>query len=176
MRLLVISLLAILVGLGTVLAQGQRKQDPADVVVDIQLQLIDLTAKEEDLKLQAQQLDEALKPENIERSLAGFGSTRPEELREQRRRELTVEKARVTAQQEQLSLQRARLETNLAAAQVEAYQQSARGTVPMENYFGFSVKRSTRVAMSLALVFVLVAASVALLIIKYRLNRGAIKD
>ena len=55
-------------------------------------ELLDLQGKEADLRMQLQELDEALKPENIERSLAGIGSTRPEELREARRRHLTIQR------------------------------------------------------------------------------------
>jgi hypothetical protein len=73
-------------------------------------------------------LDESLKPENIERSLAGIGSTRPEELREQRRRQLTIERDGVQAQLKTLETSRQRLETALANAEVLAYQESARPT------------------------------------------------
>ena len=40
----------------------------------------------------AAELEEDLKPENIERALAGFGSTKPEEVRDRRRRLLMIEK------------------------------------------------------------------------------------
>ena len=59
------------------------------------------------------------------------------ELREQRRKELTAEKAAVTAQLEQLALRRTQLEAAISAAEVRAYQQSASGMV--ENYFGLRV-------------------------------------
>ena len=170
MRITVV-FLAILISLGTVLAQTK---DPAEVVSEIQLQLIDLSAKEEATKLQLQQLDEALKPENIANSVAGYGSTRPEELREQRRRELTIAKTNATAQLDQLAQQRVRLEANLATAQVEAYHQSAKGVVPMENYFGFSVKRSTRVAMSIVFVLLLLTGALAIMIVKLRLKSNSL--
>jgi len=76
-------------------------------------------------------LDEALKPENIERSLAGVGSTRPEELREARRRQLTIEKNGLQAQLQTLETGRVRLEAALANAEALAYQQSARPTQMM---------------------------------------------
>ena len=71
-NLLVVFILMLLSSFGGV-AVAQTK-DPADVVQDLKLQLIDLNAQEETLKLQVAQLDESLKPENIENSLAGLGS------------------------------------------------------------------------------------------------------
>ena len=108
-------------------AYSQTKQSAVETVQDLKLQLIELDARQETAKLQVQQLEEALKPENIERSLAGVGSTKPEELREQRRRQLLIEKKAADAQLEQLTLRRTQLETALSAAEVQAYQQSADG-------------------------------------------------
>ena len=108
-------------------AYSQTKQSAVETVQDLKLQLIELDARQETAKLQGQQLEEALKPENIERSLAGVGSTKPEELREQRRRQLLIEKKAADAQLEQLTLKRTQLETALSAAEVQAYQQSADG-------------------------------------------------
>lgn len=111
---------------------GQSK-DPADVVQNIKLQLIDLNAQEEMLKLQAEELDESLKPENIEHSLAGIGSTRPEELRAQRRRQLMAEKTSVVSKLEQVTIKRTQLETELAVAESKLYEQSASGPSPVQN-------------------------------------------
>jgi len=108
-------------------AYSQTKQSAVETVQDLKLQLIELDARQETAKLQVQQLEDALKPENIERSLAGVGSTKPEELREQRRRQLLIEKKAADAQLEQLTLKRTQLETALSAAEVQAYQQSAAG-------------------------------------------------
>ena len=113
--------------------QTQDTPNAAETVDNLKLQLIELSANEDSTKLRAQQLDEALKPENIERSLAGVGSTRPEELREQRRRELSTEKATVTAQLEALALQRSRLEAALAQAETNAYHESAKGFAAYQN-------------------------------------------
>ncbi len=114
-------------------SSAQEKPSAAETVEDLKLQLIDVKAREEDLKLRVQQLDENLKPENIERALAGVGSTRPEELREQRRLQLTIEKTGLVAQLEETAALRSRLETSLAAAEVEAYQQSAKGSTAIQN-------------------------------------------
>jgi hypothetical protein len=118
-------------------AHSQTNQSAAETVQDLKLQLIELDAKEEAAKLQVQQFEDALKPENIEHSLAGIGSTRPEELREQRRRQLLIEKKAADTQLEQLALKRTQLETMLAAAEVQAYQQSADGPA-IENSFGIA--------------------------------------
>jgi hypothetical protein len=130
LRLLLLTGLVVLCPLQS---RAQENPSAAETVGDLKLQLIDVKAREDDLKLQVQQLDENLKPENIERALAGVGSTRPEELREQRRLQLTIEKTRVVAQLEGTTALRSRLETSLAAAEVEAYQQSAKGSTPLQN-------------------------------------------
>jgi hypothetical protein len=92
----------------------------------LRAQLVEVQAKEEGLRVRAQQLEESLKPENIERSLAGVGSTKPEELRESRRRQLTIERDSVLAQLKLLETSRQRLETAISNAEALAYQQSAR--------------------------------------------------
>lgn len=97
---------------------------------DLRSQLLDIQAKEAELQARERQLNEALKPENIERSLAGIGSTRPEELREQRRRQLTIERDGVQAQLKLMQTRRERLESALRTADGMAYQQSAEGTSP----------------------------------------------
>jgi len=85
----------------------------------LRTELRDVQAKESDLQARAEDLDIALKPENIERSIAGFGTTHPEELREQRRRQLESEKERVRKQLAQLASSRAQLEQAIAGADVE---------------------------------------------------------
>ena len=69
-----------------------------------------------------------MRPENIERFFALNGSTRPEELREQRRRQLSIQRDGVLAQLQTLETGKQRLETALANAEILAYQQSARPT------------------------------------------------
>jgi hypothetical protein len=109
--------------MGAAYGQAPSAAETAD---NIRLKLLDLQAQQEDLKARAQELEEALKPENIERSLAGVGSTRPEELRESRRRQLTIQRDSVLAQLKILETGRVRLETALGEAEARAYQQSAR--------------------------------------------------
>ena len=91
----------------------------------LRLELIDVLGKEAFLRSRAQQLDEDIKPENIARSLAGFGSTKPEELREFRRRQLELEKKSVLKQLEDVSTRRQQLEAEIALAETQAYHESA---------------------------------------------------
>ena len=103
-----------------------QERNNASVTVDqLRLQLIEVQEKEGSLRIRAEQLDEDLKPENIERVFAGIGSTRPEELREARRRQLTIERESVKAQLKLVEETRARLETAIAVAEGRAYQESA---------------------------------------------------
>lgn len=96
-------------------------------VEQLRSQLGDIQAKEAQLQARSRQLDEDLRPENIERSLALNGSTRPEELREQRRRQLEKEKEEVRSQLDQLATSRARIESAITIAEAATYRQSAGG-------------------------------------------------
>ena len=98
-----------------------------EAAADLRLRLVEVQTREAERQARLFQLDEALQPQNIERSLAGIGSTRPEELREQRRRELTIEKDLVRKQLELLETSRVRLEAAIQAADSRAYHQSAQG-------------------------------------------------
>jgi hypothetical protein len=149
-------------------AYSQTKQSAVETVQDLKLQLIELDARQETTKLQVQQLEDALKPENIERSLAGVGSTKPEELREQRRRQLLIEKKAADAQLEQLTLKRTQLETALSAAEVQAYQQSAAGP-GIENSFRGAFNTTTWL-LALGLLAILVIAVVACVSVLLRMQ------
>lgn len=116
----------VLIFLAFVSVHAQETPSAAETVDKIKLQLLEVQAKEDELKARADQLEEALKPENIERSLAGVGSTRPEELREARRKQLSIERDGVLAQIKILETSRTRLESSLAQAEGRAYQESAR--------------------------------------------------
>ena len=115
----------------SVTGYAQETASAAENVEKLKAQLLEVQDKEEVLQSRVQQLDDSLKPENIERSLAGIGSTRPEELRESRRRQLTIERDGVMAQLQTVENSRQRLETALANAEIVAYQQSARPTQMM---------------------------------------------
>lgn len=107
---------------------AQTSNDPAQTTDDLRAQLLKVQAKEAELQARARQLDEELKPENIQRSLAGVGSTRPEELRELRRRELSIEKESVARQLKLVATSRERLESAVNIADTRAYQKSAEGS------------------------------------------------
>lgn len=120
------SLALVVVLLFSVLSYAQeRSESAAESVERMKLQLLDMQALEADLRARLQELDESIKPENIERSLAGVGSTRPEELREARRRQLSIQRDGVRTQLQTLESSRMRLETSIANAEALAYQQSA---------------------------------------------------
>ena len=170
LRLVVLAALVILCPLQS---RAQDKPSFAETVENLKLQLIEVKAREDDLKLRVQQLDENLKPENIERSLAGVGSTRPDELREQRRRQLTVEKTGVVAQLEETAAQRSRLEAALAAADVEAYQQSAKGNTAVQNEMLGSQSPITFRWLLLATLVVVVGIGVSImLVLRLRVSAG----
>ena len=122
-----IGLLSILFLSSAIAASAQNPASAAQSVENLRAQLQNLESKETELQTRSRQLDEDLKPENIEKYFALNGSTHPEELREQRRRQLETEKSNVTAQLEQLAASRARLESAIATAEAAAYRQSAGG-------------------------------------------------
>ena len=166
-------LLAALVILCPLQSRAQEKPSAAETVENLKLQLIDVKAREDELKLRVQQLDENLKPENIERALAGVGSTKPEELREQRRRQLTIEKTGVVAQLEETAALRSQLEASLAAAEVEAYQQSAKGSTVIQNEMLGSQSLLTQRWLLLALLVVVVGIGVSvMMVLKLRVSAG----
>ena len=105
-------------------ATAQDASNVSDSLDTLRSQLLDAQAKETELETRQHQLDEDLKPENIERSLAGIGSTKPEELRESRRRQLSIERDGVRAQLKLVKTSRERLESVIRLAETQAYQQS----------------------------------------------------
>ena len=133
-------------------AFAQNPVSNTQAVENLRAQLQNLESKETELQTRSHQLDEDLKPENIEKYFALNGSTHPEELREQRRRQLEAEKSNITTQLEQLAASRARLEAAIATAEAAAYRQSAgsapsslqpQGSVSSNQTNGTSSTRST---------------------------------
>ena len=82
-------------------------------------QLMDVQAKIADFEARLEQIEFALRPENIEASTAGYGSTRPEVARETRKKQLESERNRVTAQLKLAETSRTRLETAVTNADAE---------------------------------------------------------
>ena len=147
-------------------------QDSAQRIEKLRQDLTEVQAKETELRARLEQLNNDLKPENIERSLAGIGSTHPEDLREHRRRMLTIEKDGVLAQLKTLEEQRVSLETSIAAAENEAYLQSAQPSpAPSTQMFvSGNPERSRRlwIALPLGLVTLLIIGAGAFLIVRKR--------
>jgi hypothetical protein len=85
----------------------------------LRTQLRDVQEKEGAWQARIEQIDYSLKPDNIERSVSSYGSTRPEEAREARRRQLESEKVRARTQIDLLASSRQRLETAVINADLE---------------------------------------------------------
>jgi len=105
----------------TALAQPRSQE----IAANLRVQLSELEVRQAEMQARDEQLVEDLKAENIERSLVGVGSTRPELLREERRRQLEIVRAGVRLQLDELDRSRARLEAAIAEADALAYWQSA---------------------------------------------------
>lgn len=89
-------------------------------------QLRDVQAKEADLQSRLEQIEYDIKPENIERSTAFNGTTRPDEVRETRRRQLENERTRIRSQLDLMYTSRTRLESAIALADTEVERLRAR--------------------------------------------------
>lgn len=126
-KVIVMVMVAALIGSELVSAAAQNTAQ--EKAASLRAQLIEVETKQADLQTRLQKLEEDLKPENIAENLAGIGSTKPEDLREQRRRQLEIERNGVKAQLDLLATSRTRLETAIARADAEAYRQSAQPTV-----------------------------------------------
>ena len=128
-----IALVSIVIAFGT--ASTVAAQQPGGEVspATLKQQLLDLESKETRIRMRLEELDEQLKPESIERELAGIGSVHPGELREHRRKLLTIERNGLQTQLGLLEEDRARIEAAIAAGMAAslAYAQpspeSARG-------------------------------------------------
>jgi hypothetical protein len=86
---------------------------------NLRAQLIDAETKLGDLQARLEQVDYSLRPENIERATAGYGTLRPEDLRESRSRQLQGEKVRIQSQIRILETSKVRLEQSLLIADAE---------------------------------------------------------
>jgi TolA-binding protein len=84
-------------------------------MINLEDQLMLLGEKEAGLQSRLEDVNEQLRPENIEK-LPIMGSLRPEEVRETTSRRLTAEQQRINAQLDLLHQSRARLQSSLAVA------------------------------------------------------------
>lgn len=154
-RYLSLTVLFAAILLGAIQVSAQDTASAAQTAENLRAQLRDLQMKEAELQYRVNQLDFELKPENIERYFAGVGSTRPEELREQRRRQLQLEKDALVSQLRSLGESKIRLESAITRADSLAYQQSALGSASLmltRVWNGHKALAVTGVVMSAALV------------------------
>jgi hypothetical protein len=82
-------------------------------------QLMEVQTKIGDYQSKLEQIDWALRPENIESSTAGYGSTRPEQARDARKKALESEKARTATQLRLAETSKTRLEGAVGNADAE---------------------------------------------------------
>jgi hypothetical protein len=116
-----ITLIFILIALGVASTVAAQQRPDRDVSAsDLKKQLIDVQAKEIQLRMRLEEIDEELKPESIERELAGIGSVHPEELRDRRRKLLTIERNGLQAQLDLLEEDRARIEAAIVVTEEAA--------------------------------------------------------
>jgi hypothetical protein len=103
------------------LAQTSGKEAAAN----LRLQLSEVQIRKAEAQELDEQLEKDLRPENIERSFAGIGSTHPERLRELRRRQLEITRARVRIELDELDRSQTCLEAAIGEVDTVAYWQSA---------------------------------------------------
>jgi hypothetical protein len=96
---------------------AQEKNSADDKIASLKQQLMDIEWIATEARIRLEELDEQLKPQNIELAVAGIGSTHPEELREYRRKVLTIERDEIHTQRELLEEDRARIKVEIAAAE-----------------------------------------------------------
>lgn len=80
---------------------------------DLEEQLFAIAKEEANLQTQLEEVNEQLRPENIEQ-LQVFGSLRPEEVRESTRRKLTNRQTRIQAQLQVLEQSRTRIHSSIS--------------------------------------------------------------
>jgi len=117
-----VSIISIVLGLAfAFIVTAQETSSPDDTIANLKQQLADIEWSKTELRIRLEELDEELKPENIEKAVAGIGSTHPEELREHRRKLLTIERDGIQTQLDLLEEKCARIKDAIAAAEFAAY-------------------------------------------------------
>jgi chromosome segregation ATPase len=126
-------LVALVFALAAALPTWAQEVSAAELQIErLRAQLRDVVDRESRLQDHAAQLDEGLRPENVERSVAAVGTTDAEALRAKRREELEKQKADITAQLAEASAKRTKLEAEIAAAEAEAVRLKAAALAPKE--------------------------------------------
>jgi len=164
-----IVLLTVLMSSYVTPVSAQETAEAGRRVDELRAELINTQDRVADLKIRLEQLNFDIKPENIERQFNGYGSTRPEELREARRRQLQIEKDRVVAQIQHLEVSCTRLESAINVAQSRAYQESMVTTAMKggQNH-GINIISLTLVTFSIAMLCVILGAIGLLSLIRRR--------
>jgi hypothetical protein len=90
-----------------ILTKSEQRSD------SLRKQLFEMIEKENTIRGRMDQIDNDMRPESLDRTLAIVGSLRPEELREQRRRSLALEKANLQVLLTAVQKNRADLDLNL---------------------------------------------------------------
>lgn len=170
LRVSLILLTAVVLVSGQII-RAQDTTDDAQTVEHLRARLSSLQANEADLKARLQELEFDLRPENIERYFSGVGSTRPEELREMRRRTLQAEKDRILAQLDRLTADRVRLESAVANAEAKAYQQSAYGAAALRSDQDLSAGSLTAMRVLVAIAIMVIALGGLVLVFAKRRQR-----
>jgi hypothetical protein len=91
-----------------------RAEDRAGI---LRKQLVESMEKETAYKSRLAQMDEEVRPENVERALSGIGTTRTAEIRDARRRSLEIEKRGFESLLNLNTQNRARLEDDVKQAE-----------------------------------------------------------
>jgi chromosome segregation ATPase len=94
----------------TLLTQAEQRAEM------LRRQLLDLIEKETSIRTRLAQLDEEMRPENIERALSAVGTTRTVELRDTRRRALENERRGLESLLNQITQSRSRLQDDVRDA------------------------------------------------------------
>jgi hypothetical protein len=141
-----ITVVSIVIAFGlasTVAAQARPGSEVSASV--LKQQLLEIQSKETQVRMRLEEIDEQLRPESIERELAGIGSVHPEELREHRRRLLTIERNGLQTQLDLLVEDRTRIEAEITTAEATSYLKYVQ-PLPSPVVFSAPAKRMTEMA------------------------------
>jgi peptidoglycan hydrolase CwlO-like protein len=83
----------------------------------LQKELVELTARETPLRKRLDEIEAQQQPDRIERSLAGVGSTKPEDIRDSISRQLSIEKRQIQAQLDTIQASRTRNQSFITNAE-----------------------------------------------------------
>lgn len=95
-----------------ILTKSEQRSD------SLRKQLFEMIEKENTIRGRIDQIDNDARPEAIERTLSSVGSLRPEELREQRRRSLAMEKQNLQTLLLEVQKNRTNIESSLSRSDI----------------------------------------------------------